>query len=469
MEDTSPEVIGLKLKDPRFLPTQREYEIWRDAEKEKSWFQPGEWSSAIGQAAKGVAVTAKKGLVGSVKLGLHPLNHAQTVLEGAASGTMGDLQMGKKGMEGLGNTLGKLASEEKFNKNQFLYRKLMETNEQAFPNGRDVHTVPLTFADIPAKTMQAWEQEYQEYAPKAEYHRFLEKRGQQLQEWQLSQSKEDLLPHIFGTPDHDTAELYGMVASPVSLATLGTGTGVKVGATALQRLTRLGLNGTAKALGEVFKAGEALSAKAGPLVKDGATAAAEQVVEAAPAVVINDSKPMIAPALRSIGDTLQQAKPLAKAFEAAGKAVGSDASRTGVLGTIANDGAAPKWMREAAGAAKWADPALTFTGRVAEGGVHGAAIGGTLGGLTDGKQGVLAGIGSGGTMGLGFSALGRVIGRDAEWQAKQQSDAGRWFLDKTPEEQSAIHAMKLSAKTPSNMPPWSNWPRESLTGRAKGI
>lgn len=454
-EPAEPDFVLQRLRDPRYVPSKAEFEVFQKHEKDKPLIRPMEWVETTLDAGQGIYNMVKKGAVqyAPIDMIVKPGESAQTVIEATARGTMRDLGMLKKVAEAPGKWIG----DGGLNEDQYLAARLARMNQEAFPEGMTPVTTFLKLHDIPAKTMEQWKSEFKnQYKPDEQYQIFLDKRAEQASALDTSEGRADLVPHILGKPNNDLAEGLSLVTAPSSLVGFGGGAAAKTGATLLER----GAAATAKGVGRVIsgagRAGEAVAGLPGRIAGRVTEALSESAEAGAKAGEMVDGQ-LVASAVRpspslggqvtsALGALRAAAKPVTMtgdALQAAGRAIETGPSRTGLLGMIASDGQAPKWLRISAGAGRRLDPLIEATGAAAQSAVHGAAVGGVLGGLTDGEEGVFGGIGSGAALGAAFSTLGRLTSGKERLAAKQQGDLNRWFNSKSMEEQANIAFLRL--------------------------
>lgn len=472
--ETTPETIATKLRDPAYTPTRSEFQVWKQSEDAKPWFQPGEWADAFASgvgAIRDTAVNAGKSLFGPQSVLENPMAAIQTGLEAAARGTANDVELfGHKvptavnavisnvGQAAIGALTGqKLDAKE----NYFLHGKLLAANRQGNPTGSPVFT-DLRMEDIPRKLMNEWRAEYrQQFKPEADYQEFIGHRAAIRDHLATSEGRANLVPPILSPQtDQALAEAGSLVANPSSLVTMGLGAAPRTGATLLERGAAAAATGVGRGAVAAGKAAQLVAKFPAALVARGVelaggtadtAAAAAKLVEGGSIGATLASPAVAVPGLTQAAIAMQAAKRGGQLLEAAGEASGAvgrslaeEPSRTGLLGTIATDGKAPQWIRTAAASAKAIDPALEFAGRTFESGVHGAGIGAVFGGLAEGTpEGVAQGAGAGFGLGAGFGTVGRVIGWRANLEAKRQADLNRWFAGKAPEEQAQIHALGM--------------------------
>ncbi len=469
----TPAVVSAKLQDPAYTPSRQEFEVWKDSEDAKSWFQPGEWASAAAAgvgAIKDTAVNAAKSLFGKESIAENPMDAIQTGLEAAARGTANDLELlGRKIPATVGRTLasaGETAIQamtgEPLDAGWYRYRnqKLMKLNRAGNPTGSPTFE-NFTLANLPPGMELQWQGEYQTQAkPAADYEGFLSKRADQLEAVKRSQGQADLVPPILGKADNAIAELGSLVANPSTVATFGLGAAPRTGATLLERGAAAAASGVGRAAGATGRAAKLVAKFPAAVVARGVelaggtaetAAAAAKLVEGGSIGATLASPAIAVPGLTETAIAMQAAKRGGQLIEGAGEVAGAvgrslaeGPSRTGLLGAIATDGKAPQWIRTAAAAAKGADPALEFAGRTLESGLHGAGVGAVFGGLAEGTpEGAAQGAGAGLALGTGFGAAGRAVGFRANLEAKRQADLNRWFAGKSPEEQAQLHALGM--------------------------
>lgn len=471
----TPELVSTKLRDPAYTPTQEEFQVWKDSEDAKGWFQPGQWMDAFGAglgAVKDTAVNAGKSLFGDNSILENPMRIGQTALEAGARGLVNDAELfGRKIPETVGRALGAVAdvavpaltgtalpdSREAY----FLNRKLIELNRALNPTGSPTFET-ITPATLPPELQLQWQAEYRNQAkPAAEYQDFLSKRADQRDALARSEGRANLVPPILApTPDNAIAEAGSLVANPSTLMTLGLGAAPKQGATLLERAAAGAATGIGKAATATGKAAQLVAKFPAAVVARGVelaggtaetAAAAAKLVEGGSIGATLASPAIAVPGLTETAIAMQATKRGGQLLEAAGEASGAvgrslaqGPSRTGLLGTIATDGKAPEWIRKAANAARVIDPALEFTGRTIESGAHGAGIGAVFGGLAEGTpEGAAQGAGAGFGLGAAFGTVGRAVGFRANLEAKRQADLNRWFAGKSPEEQAQLHALGM--------------------------
>lgn len=470
----TPERVAAKLRDPAYTPTREEFQVWKDSEDAKGWFQPGEWFDAFKSGAgaiKDTAVKAGTSLFGQDSILENPLRIGQTVLEAGARGAVNDAELlGRKIPATVGRGLSAVAevvvpaltgtalpdSREAY----FLNRKLIDLNRALNPTGSPIFQ-NITPATLPPELQLQWRAEYQTQAkPAAEYQDFLSKRTEQQAAVARAEGRANLVPPILGTPDNAIAEAGSLVANPSTVMTFGLGAAPRTGATLLERAAAGVATGVGKAATATGKAAQLIAKFPAAVVARGvelaggtaeSAAAAAKLVEGGSIGATLASPAVAVPGLTQAAIAMQATKRGGQLLEAAGEAAGAvgrslaeGPSRTGLLGTIATDGKAPEWIRKAAATAKAADPALEFAGRTFESGVHGAGIGAVFGGLAEGNiEGVAQGAGAGFGLGAGFGTVGRTVGFRANLEAKRQADLNRWFAGKSPEEQSQLHALGM--------------------------
>ncbi len=472
--DITPERVATQLRDPAYTPTREEFQVWKDSEDAKGWFQPGEWFDAFKAGAgaiKDTAVKAGESLFGQDNILESPMRIGQTALEAAARGTVNDAELlGRKIPATVGRGLSAVAevmvpaltgtalpdSREAY----FLNRKLIDLNRALNPTGSPIFQ-NITPATLPPELSLQWRAEYQTQAkPAAEYQDFLSKRTEQRDAIARSEGRANLVPPILGTPDNAIAEAGSLVANPSTVMTFGLGAAPRSGATLLERAAANAATGVGKAATATGKAAQLVAKFPSAMVAGGmklagatddAASAAAKLVEGGSVGATLASPAIAVPGLTQAAIAMQAVKRGGQLLEAAGEASGAvgrslaqGPSRTGLLGTIATDGKAPEWIRKAAAAAKSADPAVEFAGRTFEAGVHGAGIGAVFGGLAEGTpESVAQGAGAGFALGAGFGTVGRAVGFRANLEAKRQADLNRWFSGKSAEEQAQIHALGM--------------------------
>ena len=473
MPELTPEVVSTKLQDPAYTPTRQEFELWKDSEDAKPWFQPAEWVDAakagVG-AIKDTAVNAAKSLFGPRSIAESPMDAAQTALEAGARGTANDLELfGRKIPATVGRALSAAGEtaiaamtgvQPDAGFANFYSRKMAELNRAANPTGSPTFEW-FTPATVPKELELQWRAEYQtQFKPAEDYQRFLSKRSDQLQAVKRSQGEADLVPPVLGKADNAISELGSLVVNPSSVATFGIGAAPRTGATILERGAARAATGIGKAATATGKAAQLVAKFPAAIVARGVelaggtadtAAAAAKLVEGGSLGATLASPAIAVPGLTQAAIAMQATKRGGQLLEAAGEASGAmgraiaeGTSRTGLLGTIATDGAAPQWIRKAAAAAKVIDPAIEFTGRTLESGVQGAGIGAVFGGLSEGNmEGAAQGAGAGFGLGVGFGTVGRAIGFRGNLEAKRQADLNRWFGRKSSEEQAQLHALGM--------------------------
>ena len=469
----TPEVVTTKLQDPAYTPTRQEFEVWKDSEDAKGWFQPAEWIDAFGAGLGGIkdmAVNAGKSLYGKDSIAENPMDAAQTALEAGARGTANDLELfGRKipatvgrALSAAGETAIAAMTGERPDAGfaNFYSRKMAELNRAANPTGSPTFEW-FTPATVPKELELQWRAEYQtQFKPAEDYQRFLSKRSDQLEAVKRSQGDADLVPPVLGKADNAIAELGSLVVNPSSVATFGIGAAPRTGATILERGAARAATGIGKAATATGKAAQLVAKFPAAIVARGVelaggtaetAAAAGKLVEGGSIGATLASPAIAVPGLTQGAIAMQATKRGGQLLEAAGEASGAvgrsiaqGPSRTGLLGTIATDGKAPEWIRKAANAARVIDPALEFTGRTLEAGAHGAGIGAVFGGLAEGTpEGAAQGAGAGFGLGAAFGTVGRAVGFRANLEAKRQADLNRWFAGKSSEEQAQLHALGM--------------------------
>lgn len=435
------EIIS-KVGNPTYKPSLEEFKLYRDA-KERRPFSLSRFAGtaidAAGTALRDIGALGKE--VVTLEQWRHPLNTAQSVLEGAARNIYDTGLLARKFNPTPNPAGGSFYSEE-----QYVQYKLTRTNQEAFPQGGATQAIKLQ--DVPQETLAQWKTEYKDLQTKTDYDRFIQEWEYQQPRIQATQGSQPLAPEVIGNVNPKIAEGMSYIADPTAIipggiATKGAG------------LTERALAATA------LKGGKAVSTVAGGIA-DVNKAAAKKVEEAI--VVATGTTPEairagaasvgagslltpIAPVTAKVAVVYGGLRTVEKAGEVAqavGRALPKANERFGLFANIAKDADSPAWLRASAGRLKKLDPAVATAGAITKGGAQGAAIGATIGGITEGEEGASAGLGSGGVLGAGGAAAGRLLSAGSRLEDAKQATRDSWISTKTPEE---IDLIKRSGLT----------------------
>jgi hypothetical protein len=242
-----------------------------------------------------------------------------------------------------------------------------------------------------------------------------------------------------------------------------------VAAKMLQPASRAAGSTAAKLAGRATEAtGEAITSAAKVPEKavargvEAITGSAEAGVRAAKAVAGGQAGLAVAgvgglsvPGVTQVAQATLAAKGVGGALKGAGQAAGAvgraaaTPSRFGMLLRLSQDGAAPEWLRRAAGNAVVLDPAIRaasgLAGDVTRGAVGGAAVGGALGLLAGGDiDSAAAGVGGGLVLGAGGGAARFLTGGPARDAQRKTGDISQFLSRRTPEEIAALGNLKLN-------------------------
>ncbi len=458
----SPETIVSRIdSDPYHNPTREEFAAYREA-KAKQPSKP--WEAFKGGAAHVAksAVDLAKGLVseGLVKTPEDVGNRLQTVGEALTRGTMDLGTVGRSIVDRFSSIY------QDTDEAQFIAQKTDALNRQAFPGGYTPTTEWFTPTTVPEPLRKQWKAEYKEYKLDRDYQRFQINReiGQVRETARRGQG--DILPALTGAAEQAVAEPLSQFADASDVATLAAGAlAAKVlqpaGRAAGSTAARIAGRG-AEATGEAITSAAKLPEKTVARGIEALTGSAEAGVKAGKVLAGGEAGLAVAgvggltvPGVTQVAQAVLAAKGAGGAVKSAGQAasaVGRAAatpSRFGMLLRISKDGAAPEWLRRAAGNAAVLDPALRaaadFTGDVTRGAVGGALVGGSLGLIAGGDlDSAAAGAGGGAALGAAGGAGRFLTGGPARNAQRRTADIAQFLARRSPEEIAALSNLKLN-------------------------
>ena len=224
------------------------------------------------------------------------------------------------------------------------------------------------------------------------------------------------------------AEGFSYVADP-SVFVPGLGVGSKAVTKGASAATR-GVGHTVAGLGRLIqKPADALASRAGDLA-----ATAEAATMRRPGLGMSTAQ--------TAGGVGRSLETMGELFKEAGKQMEKAPSRVGLLRSIEYSADAAENIRKLAGrGARVLDPGLSAIGKLGEGVITGATVGGVLGGLAEGERGIYSGLGAGSVLGGTATTIAGVGGKVTGLanRAKRKNDYGNWLKQFDLETQRRIH------------------------------
>lgn len=444
----TPETTAKRIDSDIFYnPTLEEFRTYKDT-KAKEPSQPWEaFKRGVSGAAKSVGELAT-GLATSGYQGRGFGDAVQSIVEASGRG-MVDLAITFRPLVDRIQRLNADKGEKEFLNERFAETFPEKVKPRQLKGLQQLEASMVEPKGVPADVRAKWDQEFKDYKLGRDYERFKTLRELQQVRETARQGKGDIVDRTFGTPNQQIAEGGAMFADPASVATMGAA------------------GALSKAAAGVTRAGVSQGLKTGGAVAKGVGGAAAWVGSgperlAAAGVRAATGSPMLGELTRKAVSGVGQisgtglvgakgaggiVKGAGQVAQAAGR-VAEAPSRLGALARIAEDGAAPDWLRNAASRAVILDPVIKqatgFTADVARGAGAGAVAGAGVGAATQGTiEGAAAGAGGGAVLGAVAGAAPSSASRVRRTAAERTADVADFLTRRSPGEVEAISKMGL--------------------------
>jgi hypothetical protein len=492
--DSSATIAQRIDSDVTYTPSREEFRTYREFNANKTTKlsdAPGIAGQAAGHLATKLWETAKA--VPDAVLTRTPLNSAvQSLLE---AGSRGTADLGRSARPLIDSIASQFADESR---EKFARRFLAETLRIApeavrlppgaalSPAARPINRSRDEFDNYDRALLRRLDTAYDDYKLDRDFERFQVNRSLDQVRAEAAAGQGDMAPITVGEPSQKFAEAAAPFLDVSTAATFGAG------AIAEQALKAAGRTAAADALGAAARtagtagrvataAGKAPENIAAGLTRavTGSETAAElarktvsgggATLAVAPGVGVSipgvTEVAQAATAAKVAGTTLDAA---AQAAAAAGRAAAAGPTRVGFFERISKDGAAPLWLRKAAGTAMVLDPAAEaaagLAGVAGRGALGGATAGGALGyTLSAGDpEAAYAGAGGGAMAGSLGGLVNRVVTQRARNIADGDADLARWLAGKTVDEVANIGSLRLTREQALKVSDVERWARGVL-------